>query len=105
MPENLACSACQRFCHTRHVGYEFLIRTLASRGAGEKVTLIQNLLTGHANFCCMPIQMQKHSGATPSIASEQVIDDRHEKNFCVLTKTENVAEMSSVAESCPREGS
>ena len=43
--------------------------------------------------------------ATPSIASEQIIDDRHEKNFCVLTKIENVAEMSSVAESCPREGS
>ena len=53
----------------------------------------------------MPIQMQKHSGATPSIASEQIIDDRHEKNFCVLTKIENVAEMSSVAESYPREGS
>ena len=37
------------------------------------------MLTGHANFCCMPIPMQKHSAATPSITSEQILDDRHEK--------------------------
>ena len=48
--------------------------------------------------------MQNHSGATPSITREQIIDDRHGKNPCMLTNIENVAEMSSVAESCPRGG-
>ena len=71
---------------------------------GEKVTEPQIMLTGHAKFCCMPISMQNHSGATPSITSEQIIDDRHGKNPCMLTNIENVAEMSSVAESCPRGG-
>ena len=60
------------------------------------------MLTGHTKFCCMPISMQKHSAATPSITSEQIIDDRDGKNPCMLTNIENVAEMSSVAESCPR---
>ena len=46
--------------------------------------------------------MQKHSGATPSFTSAQIIDDRHVKNPCMLTKIENVAEMSSIAESCRR---
>ena len=46
--------------------------------------------------------MQKHSGATPSFASAQIIDDRHGKNPCMLTKIVNVAEMSSIAESCRR---
>ena len=40
--------------------------------------------------------MQKHSGATPSFTSAQIIDDRHGKNPCMLTKIENVAEMSSI---------
>ena len=40
----------------------------------------------------------------PPITSEQIIDDRHGKNPCMLTKIENVAEMPSVAESCPRGG-
>ena len=48
--------------------------------------------------------MYKHSGATPSITSEQTIDDRHKKNPCMLIKIENVAEMSSVAGSCARGG-
>jgi len=49
-----------------------------------------------------PISMQNHSGASPSITSEQIIDDeKHEKNPCILTNIENLAEMSSVAESCP----
>ena len=55
------------------------------------------MLTGHAKFCCMPISMQNHSEATPSITSEQIIDDRHGKNPCMLTNIENVAEMSSIA--------
>ena len=62
------------------------------------------MLTGHAKFCCMSISMQNHSGATPSIASEQIIDDRHGKNPCMLTNIGNVAEMSSVVESYPRGG-
>ena len=62
------------------------------------------MLTGHAKFCYMPISMQNHSEATPSITSEQIIDDRHGKNPCMPTNIENVAEMSSVAESCPRGG-
>ena len=61
------------------------------------------MLTGHAKLCCMPISMQNHSGAIPSITSEQIIDDKHGKIPCMLTNIENVAEMSSVAESCPRE--
>ena len=81
-----------------------IARTLASHGVGEKVTEPQMMLTGHAKFCCMPISMQNHSGATPSSTSEQIIDDRHGKNPCMLTNIENVAEMSSVAESCPRGG-
>ena len=36
---------------------------------------------------------------TPSVTSEQIIDDRHGKNPCMLTKIENVTKMSSVAES------
>ena len=50
--------------------------------------------------------MQKHSGVTPSFTSEQIIDDRQwdGKNPCMLTKIENVAEMSSIAESYPRGG-
>ena len=72
----------------------------ASRGVGEP----QIMLTGHAKFCCMPISMQNHSGVTPSITSEQIIDDRHGENPCMLTNIENVAEMSSVTESCPRGG-
>ena len=60
------------------------------------------MLTGHAKFCCMPISMQNHSRATPCITSEQINDDRHGKNPCMLTNIENVAEMSSIAESCPR---
>ena len=62
------------------------------------------MLTGHAEFCCMPISMQNYSGATSSITSEQIIDDRHGKNPCMLTNIANVAAMSSVAESCPRGG-
>ena len=62
------------------------------------------MLTGHAKFCCMPISMQNHSGATPFITSEQIIDDRHGKNPCMLTNIENVAEMFLVAESCPKGG-
>ena len=62
------------------------------------------MLTGHAKLCCMPISMQNHSGAMPSITSEQIIDDKHGKIPCMLTNIENVAEMSSVAESCPRGG-
>ena len=58
------------------------------------------MLTGQAKFCCMPISMQNHSGAIPSITSEQIIDDKHGKIPCMLTNIENVAEMSSVAESC-----
>ena len=50
------------------------------------------------------ILLQNHSGVTPSITSEQIIDDRHGKNPCMLTNIENVAEMSSVAESCSRGG-
>ena len=57
------------------------------------------MFTGHDNFCCMPIFR-----ANPSITSEQVIDDRHWKNPCMLAKIENVAEMSSVAESYPTGG-
>ena len=67
-----------------------MIRTHVSRGAGGKVMEHQNMLTGHET--------------TPSITSEQIIDDRHRKSPCRLTKVENVAEMSSVAESCPRGG-
>ena len=59
----------------------------------------QNILSGYANFCCIPIYIEKHSGATPSITSEQITDDKHKKNPYMLTKVENVAEMSSVAES------
>ena len=44
------------------------------------------------------------SGAIPSITSEQIIDDGHGKNPCMLTKIGNVAEMPFVAESCPRGG-
>ena len=62
------------------------------------------MLTGHAKFCCMPISMQNHSGVTPFITSEQIIDDRHGKNPCMLANIESVAEMFSVAESCPRGG-
>ena len=62
------------------------------------------MLTGHAKLCCMPISMQNHSGAIPSIISEQIIDDKHGKIPCMLTNIENVAEMSSVAESCSRGG-
>ena len=60
------------------------------------------MLTGHAKFCCMPISMQNHSGATTSITSEEIIDEKHEKNPCILTN--NLAELSSVAEPCPRIG-
>ena len=73
-------------------------------GVGEKVTEPLIMLTGHAKFCCMPISMQNHSGSTPSITSEQIIDDRQGKNPCMLINIENVAEMSSVADSCPRGG-
>ena len=64
----------------------------------------QNILSGYANFCCIPIYIEKHSGATPSITSEQITDDKHKKNPCMLTKVENVAEMSSVAETYPGGG-
>ena len=64
----------------------------------------QIMLTGHAKFCCMPILMQNHSGETPYITSEQIINDRHGKNPCMLTDIENVAEMFSVAESGRRGG-
>ena len=106
MTQIMARPACQRIWHAGDfAGYELLItRTQASRGLGEKVTEPQIMLTGHAKFCCMPISMQNHSGATPSITSEQIIDDRHGKNPCMLTNIENVAEMSSVAESCPKGG-
>ena len=105
MPENLACRACRRIWHAGHAGHELLItRSWASRSVGEKVTEPQIMLTGHAKFCCMPVSMQNHSGATASITSGQIIDDRHGKNPCVLTNIENVAEMSSVALSCPRGG-
>ena len=70
MSENLAC---RRFWHA---GHELLItRTQASRGVGE----LQIMFTGHAKFCCMLISMQNHSGVTPFITSEQIIDDRHGK--------------------------
>ena len=49
------------------------------------------MLTAHA----------KHSKAIPSITDEQIIDDRHGRNPCMLTKIGNVAEMSSGTESCP----
>ena len=62
------------------------------------------MLTGHAKLCCMPISMQNHSGEIPSITSEQIIDDKHGKIPCMLTNIENVAEMSSVAESRLRGG-
>ena len=62
------------------------------------------MLTGHAKLCCMSISMQNHSGAIPSITSEQIIDDKHGKIPCMLTNIENVAEMSSDTESCPRGG-
>ena len=52
----------------------------------------------------MPILMQNHSRASPSVTSEQIIDEKHEKNPCILTNIENLAEMSSFAESCPRRG-
>ena len=105
MPGMSESLACRRFWHAGHAGYELLItRTSASRAVGETVTEPQIMLTGHAKFCCMPISMQNHSGATPSITSEQIIDDRHGKNTCMLTNIESVAEMSSVAESCPGGG-
>ena len=115
MPENLACGANQKIWPARHAG-DFSTRgmlgmnfSLEPRLLAARVRRLQKFKicfnTGNANFCCMPIKMQKHSGATPSIASEQIIDDRHEKNPCMLTKIENVAEMSPVAESCPRGGS
>ena len=62
------------------------------------------MLTGQAKFCCMPISMQNYSGATTSITSEQISDEKHEKNPCILTNIENLAESPSVAESCPRRG-
>ena len=34
-----------------------------------------------------------------NITNEQIIDDKHGKIPCMLTKIENIAEMSSVAES------
>ena len=49
-------------------------------------------------------QIMARPACTPSITSEQIIDDRHGKNPCMLTNIENVAEMSSVAESCSRGG-
>ena len=52
----------------------------------------------HANL------YRKTLWATPSITSKQIIDDRHKKNPCMLTKVENLAEMSSVAESYPEGG-
>ena len=49
-------------------------------------------------------RQQKHPGISPSITSEQIIDNSHGKNPCMLTKIKNIAEMSSVAESCPTGG-
>ena len=61
-------------------------------------------LQGMRNSVACQFQCKNHSGATPSITSEQIIDDRHGKIPCMLTNIENVAEMSSIAESCPRGG-
>ena len=114
MPENLARWACQRIWHARHagdfgtlgmLGMNYLL--LEPRLLGAWVRRSRNLklcFTWRAKFCCMPISMQNHSGATPSITSEQSIDDRHGKNPCMLTNTEKVAELSSLSESCPRGG-
>ena len=95
MPENLACPACRRFWHAGQAGMNYLL--LERRLLASWVRRSQIMLTEHAKFCCMPISMQNHSGATPSITSEQIIDDRHGKNPCMLTNIENVAEMSSIA--------
>ena len=58
---------------------------------------------------CQKIWHARHAGdfgtlGMLGITSEQIIDDRHGKNPCMLTNIENVAEMSSVAESYPKGG-
>ena len=59
---------------------------------------------GMRNSVACQFQCKTTLGRPPPIISEQIIDDRHGKNPCMLTNIENVAEMSSIAKSCPRGG-
>ena len=115
VPQTLTCSACPRIWHARQAG-DFgtqdmlgmnslleprLLSALVRRSRNLKICLRACKFPLHAN---LNAKTTKHSGVSPSITSEQIIDNSHGKNPCMLTKIKNIAEMSSVAESCPRGG-
>ena len=93
MPQNLACRAYQKIWPARHAAGDFGTRDMLGMNFSLEPRLLAARVRRSRKFqiCLQGMQI---SVATPSIASEQIIDDRHEKNPCMLTKIENVAEMS-----------